>query len=375
MIGLRPGLQAFRAHACDDTAPIRVATVGDLPNPASVAADTVALVGADELTQVYRSTGVVWLPERLLVATVGALPATASEGAIALAGATSGLDSRFAYAYEAAAWSRVGSSAYAWPLSSIANTDPSGCGVTETGDYGVLNGRLYRLTAPLALPGGGTRAFWVTPEVYAGTCVVAGHLVGTEAVGTDTTLNAQGWTTVVRTNGAITSQSTRVRLATSTASATVSIATLTSGVTPSTRVYLRTLMRAAVGTAGTTQVTTVGVPAFGDGSNFLVGAYLSENTAKGTFFWTGSSTTSSGVERASQAAVAGLAGPDDLLEVLINTVGGLRTCEMWRNGVLVSASNVVSGAFADQLTLRATAGSAATQTATLDLSHTVAATW
>jgi hypothetical protein len=250
----------------------------------------------------------------------------------------------------------------------------------QAGDYGVYTPAggtpiVYRLTAPLALPGGGTQAQWLPPEVYAGTVAIQAYLVGTEVVTNDVALNARGWPTVVRTNGTITSQTTRVRLATSAANGAVSISALTSGVTSSTKVYLRMLMRAAIGTGATTQVTTVGIPAFGDGFNYLVGAYVSANTALGTFFWEGTGTTSSGVNRAPQAAVAGLAGPDDLLEVLINTVQGIRTCEMYRNGVLVSTSNVVAIGFADQLTLRATSGSTATQTATLDVSGCMVATW
>jgi hypothetical protein len=223
--------------------------------------------------------------------------------------------------------------------------------------------------------GGVPQAQWLPPEVYAGTVTIEAYLVGTENVTDAVALNAQGWPTVVRTNGTITSQTTRVRLATTAASGAVSISTLTSGVTASTKVYLRMLMRAAIGTGATTLSTNVGIPAFGDGSNYLVGAYVSANTALGTFFWEGTGTTSSGFNRASQAAVAGLTDPDDLLEVFINTVQGLRTCEMYRNGVLVSTSNVVAIGFADQLTLRATSGSTALQTATLDVSGCMVATW
>jgi hypothetical protein len=49
---------------------------------------------------------------------------------------------------------------------------------------------------------------------------------------------------------------------------------------------------------------------------------------------------------------------------------------MYRNGVLVSTTNVFVFAFADQVTFRATSGSTAgAQTATLDLSGCMVATW
>ena len=284
------------------------------------------------------------------------------------------------YFYDGAAWVRTAalSSGYAWPLSSITDTDPSGVGATRAGDFGMLNGRLYRLTAPLVLPGGGSAAYWVAPEVYAGSVTIGAYLVGNEDVTGNTTLILRGWPTVTRTNGTITGQTTRVRLATTGNSGSVLISALTANnaITPTTKVYIRFLMRAAVGTGSSTAVTNVGIPAFGDGSNYIVGAFLSAATSKGTFFWEGVGTASTGVDRASQAAVAGLSGADDLVEVIINTTQGLRTCEMYRNGVLVSTTNVFASPFSDQVTFRAISGSAANpQTATLDISHVVVATW
>lgn len=261
----------------------------------------------------------------------------------------------------------------AWALSSISNI-PDGA---TAGDYGLLNGRVYRLTAALALPGGGTQAYWVSPEVYAGTVTVAAYLVGNESVSGETTLNLRGWSVTSRTNGAITSQTSRVRLATSAANGSVLISTLRSGVTASTKVYVRCLMRAVVGTQGGTQTTHIGFPAFGDTNNYTVAAYLSENNSKGSFFWTGSGTTSAsnGIDRASQAAIPNLTGVDDLVEVIINTNVGARACEMWRNGLLVSTAPVVVGPFDDQVTFRAISGSSAGQTATLEISQVLVATW
>ena len=288
------------------------------------------------------------------------------------------------YQYEGS-WVRTAAltAGFAWALTltqAVTGADPSGVGAVQAGDYGVYTPAggtpiVYRLTAPLALPGGGTQAQWLPPEVYAGTVAIQAYLVGTEVVTDAVALNAQGWPTVVRTNGTITSQTTRVRLATTSASGLVSITAMTSGVLPTTKIYLRFLMRTQVGTGSAFEATNTNFPFFGSGGNYLLASYISANTALGTFFWTGSGTVSSGVNRAPQAAVAGLAGPDDLLEVLINTEQGVRTCEMWRNGVLVSTSDPVSAPFSDQVTMRAISGSAATETATLDVSGCMVATW
>jgi hypothetical protein len=278
------------------------------------------------------------------------------------------------YQYDGAAWARSAalSSGYAWVLSSITDTDPSGVGATRTGDYGSLNGRIYRLTAPLALPGGGTQAYWVTPEVYAGTVAVLGYLVGTEAVATDTALNAQGWPTVARTNGAITSQTTRVRLATSAASASVGIGVSTAGFTSATRVYARMLWRAVVGTQTSTQFTWALFFEFADGARSYFPGYFSEAPASGTYFQNGSF-VASGPVQPSQSAVPNLSGTDDVVEVVYNGITGI--AQMWRNGVLTASAMATVGAVPARLQIRSASGSTAGQTATQEVSQVVVMTW
>jgi hypothetical protein len=279
------------------------------------------------------------------------------------------------YVYQSSNWVRYAglTAGFAWALSSISNIDPSGVGATKAGDFGLLNGRLYRLTVPLALPGGGTQAYWVSPEVYAGSVTVGAYLIGTEVVSDAVALNLQGWPTVTRTNGSITSQTTRVRLATSAASAAVGISTLTSGITTATRVYVRYLMRSVVGNGTLDNATNARLVTFADGANGLFGVYSSAATSKGTFFWTGSGSNSAGVDQQSQAAIPGLSSADDLFEAVIDSVNNI--CEMYRNGVLVSTARRATGGTTDQVQIHVTSGSTATQTATLDISQVVVMTW
>jgi hypothetical protein len=280
------------------------------------------------------------------------------------------------YQYDGGAWARTAAltNGYAWALSSISNIDPSGVGATKAGDFGLLNGRLYRLTVPLALPGGGTQAYWVSPEVYAGSVTVGAYLVGTEVVSDAVALNLQGWPTVTRTNGTITSQSPRVRLATTGNSAAVGISTLTSGITTATRVYVRYLMRSVVGNGTLDNVTNARLVTFADGANGLFGVYSSAATSKGSFFWTGSGSNSAGVDQQSQAAIPGLSSADDLFEAVIDSVNNI--CEMYRNGVLVSTARRATAAVTDQVQIHVTSGSTAgAQTATLDISQVVVMTW
>jgi hypothetical protein len=299
-----------------------------------------------------------------------------STGALASVEASASNDENgVRYQYDGAAWARTAAltNGYAWALSSITNIDPSGVGATKAGDFGLLNGRLYRLTVPLALPGGGTAAYWVAPEVYAGSVTVGAYLIGTEVVSDAVALNLQGWPTVTRTNGSITSQTTRVRLATSAASAAVGISTLTSGITTTTRVYVRYLMRSVVGNGTLDSVTNARLATFADGANGLFGVYSSAATSKGTFFWTGSGSNSAGVDQQSQAAIPGLSSADDLFEAVIDSVNNI--CEMYRNGVLVSTARRATAAVTDQVQIHVTSGSTATQTATLDISQVVVMTW
>jgi hypothetical protein len=210
--------------------------------------------------------------------------------------------------------------------------------------------------------------------VYAGSPTLQAYLVGTESVTTDVTLNAQGWGTVTRTNGTITSQTTRVRLATTAASALAGIDTLTSGVTSSTRIYARLLWRAAVGSGTTTAATGVYMGQLRDGANGIQASYFSAATASGTFFWTGSGTTNGGISQTSQAAIPGLSGTDDLIENYYDIAANVS--ELRRNGITTASSlRSISSADADRFRLVAWSGSAATQTSTMDVSQVQVFTW
>ena len=268
-----------------------------------------------------------------------------------------------------------------WDLTSL--DDFSAVGLQD-GDYGVYTSPAGGLSVVLrykaavtrvAGAGGGTVPAWLPPEVYAGTPALQAYLVGTESVTTDVTLNAQGWGTVTRTNGAITSQTTRVRLATSAANGDVKISTLNSGFETSTKVYARALTRMAVGNGTLGNITFCSPGAANNGASGIIPAFVSTNQAKGTFFWTGATDASTGVDKASQATVAGLSSSDDMIEVIMNTAGGLRACDMHRNGVLVSTTNLAASAVADRFIYLAGSFNTATQTATLDVSQVQVFTW
>jgi hypothetical protein len=128
--------------------------------------------------------------------------------AIALVKAGGGHDEEsIAYSYQGSAWVRFGATTtagYAWTLTEtqlLTGADPSGIGAVQEGDYGTYTPTggvpivvRYKAATPVAGGvSGGAQAQWLPPEVYAGTPEIKAFLVGTEAVTTDTTLNAQGW--------------------------------------------------------------------------------------------------------------------------------------------------------------------------------------
>jgi len=310
--------------------------------------------------------------------------------AIALVKSGGGHDEEsIAYSYQGSAWVRFGATTtqgYAWTLTQaqlVSGADPSGIGAVQEGDYGVFTPagvpivvRYKAATTVVAGAGGVAQAQWLPPEVYAGTVAIQAYLVGTEDVSNDVALNAQGWPTVTRTNGTLTSQTTRVRLATTGLSANVSFATLTSGVTTTTKVYARALTRMQVGSGTGTATAFCSPGSTNNGTTGITPAYISHNAAKGTFFWTGSADGSTGVDKPSQATVAGLSGGDDLVEIIVNTVGGVRTCEMRRNGILVSTTDQVASGVADRCIYQAASfNTATTSLATMDLSRVMVATW
>jgi hypothetical protein len=109
------------------------------------------------------------------------------------------------YQWEAG-WARTANGQpYTWALPNLVTLDPSGIGVTRTGDVGVFGACAYRLTAPLALPGGGTRAFWIPAEFYAFTPTVIGYANGSESTATVAT---QGLTVTTGSGGSVSSLGT-----------------------------------------------------------------------------------------------------------------------------------------------------------------------
>lgn len=318
------------------------------------------------------------------VADMIAFPESVHPGAFAEVKAGGGHDDdSVTYVYQSGAWVRYAAltSGFAWTLSSL--NDFSAVGLQD-GDFGVYTAPAGGLSVVLrykaavtraAGAGGGTVPAWLPPEVYAGTPTLQAYLVGNEVVSNDVTLNAQGWGVVTRTNGTITSQTTRVRLATTAANGDVKVSTLNSGFETTTKVYARALTRMAVGNGILGNITFCSPGAANNGASGIIPAFVSTNQAKGTFFWTGSTDASSGVDKASQATVAGLSSSDDMIEVIINTAGGLRACDMHRNGVLVSTTNLVASVVADRLIYQAGSFNTATQTATLDISQVQVYTW
>jgi len=310
-----------------------------------------------------------------------------STGALASVEASASNDENgVRYQYDGAAWARTAAltAGYAWALTltqAVTGADPSGVGAVQAGDYGVYTPAggtpiVYRYAPAVTVAagaGGVPQAQWLPPEVYAGTVTIEAYLVGTENVTDAVALNAQGWPTVVRTNGTITSQTTRVRLATTAANGRASISALTSGVTASTRVYVRWLYRVATGNQTLDNATTATLRFF-DGANALFLAMpLSADVAKGVFFWTGSGTVSSGTQQASQSALPNLSGTDVLMEAYLDTSTNIST--VLRDGVEVTASTRISNATADSLIFWAASGPTASQTASMDLSRVVVATW
>ena len=310
-----------------------------------------------------------------------------STGALASVEASASNDENgVRYQYDGAAWARTAalSAGYAWTLTetqALTGADPSGVGAVRAGDYGVYTPAggtpiVYRYAPTVTVAagaGGGTQAQWLPPEVYAGTVTIEAYLVGTEVVTNDIALNAQGWPTVVRTNGTITSQTTRVRLATTGTSGRASISALTSGVTASTRVYVRWLYRVATGNQTLDNATTATLRFFDQANALFLAMPLSADVAKGVFFWTGSGTISSGTQQASQSALPNLSGTDVLMEAYLDTSTNIST--VLRDGVEVTASTRISNATADSLIFWAASGSTALQTASMDLSRVVVATW
>jgi len=291
------------------------------------------------------------------------------------------------YTYRSGNWVRLAASTsgFAWTLTQtelLTGADPSGVGAIKEGDYGIFSASggpivvRYKAATPVASGVvGGSQAQWLPPDIYAGTPTIQAYLVGTESVTTDTILNQQGWLTVARTNGTITSQTTRVRLATTAASARVELQTLTANVSSTTKIYARFLYRAVVGNGTTNLATGVYFGEFGDGIGGagLRPVYYSA-VGSNIFFWTGGGVTNSGISGSAQPAPPNLTGTDELMELFYDVSTGISTLR--RNGVESAASlRSSSVSVTDRYTLVAFSGTGATQTATIDLSRVMVATW
>jgi hypothetical protein len=149
------------------------------------------------------------------------------------------------YQYESG-WARTANGQpYTWALSDLVTLDPSGIGVTRVGDVGVFGACAYRLTAPLALPGGGTRAFWVPAEIYGRSPVVAGYADGSESVAT---VAAQGLTVFQTTGGTVSSLGTEHQFLAGGSAGGAAGFTFTAA---SANFYVRADIRAAFGSSGT----------------------------------------------------------------------------------------------------------------------------
>lgn len=281
--------------------------------------------------------------------------------------------------------SAVGGGGGAVPRTLAGLDDFSAPGLTE-GDYGIYTAPaggapvLFRYKAAVTRDsgaGGSTVPAWLPPEVYDGNPTLRAYLVGNESVTGDTALNARGWSVVSRTNGTITSQTTRVRIATTGANGNARIETMTSGMETTTKVYARALTRLQVGNGTSTAAAFIALPAVNNGSTGINPVYLSQDASKGTFFWNSSTTpTTTGFDKSPQATVSGLSGSDDMVEVIVNTARGTRACELRRNGIVVSVTDQVSNTTLDRITYQAGSFNAAfTSLATGDLSQVQVFTW
>jgi len=272
----------------------------------------------------------------------------------------------------AAAGGGGGAGATPYTLTSITDIPPG----AVDGEAGEFNGRIYVLTtlSMRAGAGGGTRKMWLPSEITGGTLEGLAYLVGDEDVTNDVALNAQGWPSVTRTGGTITTSSDRVRLDTGgVGNAYVEIAALTSGIDASSRFYLRWMYRATTGNQVTGAATNCTTRVFNGGQGFFLAMPTSSNVGKGIFLWTGSSTNSAGTEQASQPAIPNLTGTDIMMELVVDVPNNVSY--VYRDGVLTTASRMISSGASDLLSFVVNSGSAATQSAIMDLSEVEVVSW
>lgn len=196
------------------------------------------------------------------VANMNAFPEPIRVGAVALVNTGAALNpNAVTYAYTGS-WTRfvAGSDGYAWPITDLTVTDPSGVGATKIGDFGKYTDpttgaiRDYRLRAVSvdAAIGGGTITMWVPVAIYgeAG-LTIRGYLLGTETIpargGT-----IQGYTVGGGGAGSVSTSAGEVVLTCTTAGNFASLQS-TYVVQPSDKVYIRQRLR--ITQAAATNVT------------------------------------------------------------------------------------------------------------------------
>lgn len=289
MIGLRPGLQAFR-QAPPGAGTIRVATFGELPDAATVPPDSVGIVGDDENTSIYISDGADWIAQRVLVDSDGSLPSDAAEGAMALVGTSTPLLTRTPRVYQSSAWRRPGPSIRV--ITDIFDFAPD----DQDGDIGVLvladGPMLLRLKLNCTVAVGGTLPVWMTADAWESTPILRMWATGTES---NEQLLDQGWTIVPdNVSCTVTPTSGMQRLTVPAAAVSVRLRGMLAGLSASTKV--ESLFQARASTAANaTQalpyvlIDGVNGTAFGQASgsgvgfkDFLFGGPLQLPTRNGT---------------------------------------------------------------------------------------------
>jgi hypothetical protein len=283
------------------------------------------------------------------------------------------------YQWEAG-WARTANGQpYVWESTdpaAVANTDPSGIGVTRVGDIltittsvGTETLRLYSF-ADGDTPNATARLAWVDASLPTTGLVLAGYFTGAETA--DSQLTTQGADTIVETNGAIVYTGTRVSFeCTAGANRNVQAQYRTGAVATTARVYTRGLYRCSVGAGG--DATTSCVANFGivaDGTN-AARVYASSAINATAIRCVDGSQVLQGAADSSLAALPGLAGTDQMVTVLSETATGL--VRVRRNGRLECSARRNQGTLASQrISVGAFTSASATNAVTQQVRHYIA---
>lgn len=189
MIGLRPGLQAFRRIVVPPIPTEPFANWAALPlNAQEGTRALVTSLGTGGSNGVAVLSGGVWQLHSGVFTSLANLQAFAQPivtGAVCSV-ESSGSDGPNGIRYRyAGSWVRTSqiTLGVVWPLSHLRDFAPTGSvGTLREGDYGFYGARLYRYAAAVPVAAGGTTPMWLPPAVYAGTLSVRGLLVGTETI-------------------------------------------------------------------------------------------------------------------------------------------------------------------------------------------------